>query len=286
MPLQLYTLQGLNSLAFAMLLFLLASGFSLIFGVGRIANLAHGSIYMLGAYLGFSVVQHTGNFWLALLVAPLAGGLLGIAAERLLLRRLRGRELDQVLLTVGLAFILADVTRWIWGADIRALPAPTALSGLVHVLGVLYPKYQLFIIGVGVAMFVAILLSLRTSWGTKLRAVTSDPRIAESLGVPTDRVSSLTFAAGTALAAFGGAAGAPIVAVAPGLDLTMMLLALIVVVVGGLGSITGAFVGAIVVALVDGFGRLFFPESASFLIFALMAVVLSFRPQGLLGRHA
>jgi branched-chain amino acid transport system permease protein len=284
-PLQLYTLQGLNSLAFAMLLFLLASGFSLIFGVGRIASLAHGSIYMLGAYLGFSVVQHTGNFWLALLVAPLVGALLGIAVERVLLRRLRGRELDQVLLTVGLAFILADVTRWIWGADIRALPAPAALSGLVHVLGVLYPKYQLFIIGVGVAMFVAILLSLRTSWGTKLRAVTSDPRIAESLGVPTDTVSSLTFGAGTALAAFGGAAGAPIVAVAPGLDLTMMLLALIVVVVGGLGSITGAFVGAIVVALVDGFGRLFFPESASFLIFALMAVVLSFRPQGLLGRH-
>lgn len=286
MPLQLYTIEGLNSLAFAMLLFLLASGFSLIFGVGRIANLAHGSMYMLGGYLGFSVAQHSGSFWLALLVAPVAGALFGIVVERLLLRRLYGRELDQVLLTVGLAFVLADVTRWIWGADIRALPAPPALSGLVSVLGVLYPKYHLFIIALGVVLFVVVLLAMRTPWGAKMRAVTSDPRIAASLGVPTGTVNALTFAAATALAAFGGAAGAPIVALAPGLDLTMMLLALIVVVVGGLGSITGAFVGAIIVALVDGFGRLFFPESASFLIFALMALVLSFRPQGLLGRAA
>jgi branched-chain amino acid transport system permease protein len=267
-----------------MLLFLLASGFSLIYGVGRIANLAHGSLYILGGYIGLSVAQHTGNFWLALLVAPLAGALLGVAIEFALLRRLHGRELEQVLLTVGIAFVLSDVMRWIWGADIRALPPPAALTGLINFFGLLYPKYQLFIVAVGLAVFVVVLLALRSSWGAKMRAVSAGPYIAASLGVPTGAVNSATFAAGTALAAFGGAAGAPIVALAPGLDLTMMLLALIVVVVGGLGSMSGAFIGAIVVALVDGFGRLLFPEYASFLVFALMALVLTFRPQGLLGK--
>jgi branched-chain amino acid transport system permease protein len=282
---QLYEIQGLNSLAFAMLLFLLASGFSLIYGVGRIANLAHGTFYMLGAYVGYSVALRTHNFWLALLVAPLVGAVLGWLVERLLLRRLHGRELDQVLLTVGLAFMLADVIREFWGADIRSSLPPAALTGLVPILGLQYPAYQLFVIAVGAAVFIAVQLALRSQWGRRLRAVTSDPQIAESLGVPADAVTSVTFSLAVALAAFGGAVGGPIIALAPGLDLTMMLLALIVVVVGGLGSVAGALVGAIIVALVDGFGRLLFPQFATFLIFALMVVVLSVRPQGLLGKR-
>jgi branched-chain amino acid transport system permease protein len=284
-PTQLLEIQGLNSLAFAMLLFLLAAGFSLIYGVGRIANLAHGTFYMLGAYVGYSVAQRTGNFWLSLVVAPLLGGALGWLVERVLLRRLRGRELDQVLLTVGLAFILADVIRAIWGADIRSSSPPATLSGLVSLFGVEYPAYQLFVICLGAVAFVAVQVVLRSSIGARVRAVTSDPQVAASLGVPTDSVAALTFAASVALAAFGGAVGGPIIALAPGLDLTMMLLALVVVVVGGLGSVAGAFVGAIIVAVVNGFGTLFYPEYAPFLIFALMVVVLGFRPQGLLGRR-
>jgi branched-chain amino acid transport system permease protein len=276
-PTQLLEIQGLNSLAFAMLLFLLAAGFSLIYGVGRIANLAHGTFYMLGAYVGYTVAQRTGNFWLSLVVAPLLGGALGWLVERVLLRRLRGRELDQVLLTVGLAFILADVIRAIWGADIRSSSPPAALSGLVSLFGVQYPAYQLFVICLGAVVFVAVQLVLRSPIGARVRAVTSDPQVAASLGVPTDSVAALT--------AFGGAVGGPIIALAPGLDLTMMLLALVVVVVGGLGSVAGALVGAVIVAVVNGFGTLLYPEYAPFLIFALMVVVLGFRPQGLLGRR-
>ncbi|HME82282.1 MAG TPA: branched-chain amino acid ABC transporter permease [Candidatus Eremiobacteraceae bacterium] len=285
MPPQLLEVQGLNSLAFAMLLFLLAAGFSLIYGVGRIANLAHGTFYMVGAYMGYTVATKTGNFWAALAIAALLGGVLGWLVERLLLRRLRGRELDQVLLTVGLAFILADVIRAIWGADIRSSSPPAVLSGLVPVFGVQYPAYQLFVIVVGVVAFAALQLLLRSPLGARVRAVTADPQIADSLGVPAQAVASGTFTAAVALAAFGGAVGGPIIALAPGLDLQMMLLALVVVVVGGLGSVAGAFVGAIIVAAVNGFGSLFYPEFAPFLIFALMVVVLGFRPQGLLGRR-
>jgi len=284
-PLPLVEIQGLNSLAFAMLLFLLAAGFSLIFGVGRILNLAHGTFYMLGAYVGFTVAQKTGNFWLALAIAPLAGGALGWIVERTLLRRLHGRELEQVLVTVGLAFIMADLIRNIWGADIRSSPPPAALSGLVPIFGLQYPAYQLFVICVGAGVFVAMQLALRTSWGARVRAVASDPQIAASLGVPTGAVTSATFSIAVALAAFGGAIGGPIIALAPGLDITMMLLALIVVVVGGLGSVAGALLGAVIVAFVDGFGRLEFPELATFLMFALLVVVLSLRPQGLLGKR-
>jgi branched-chain amino acid transport system permease protein len=284
-PPQLLETQGLNSLAFAMLLFLLAAGFSLIYGVGRIANLAHGTFYMVGAYVGYTVATRTGNFWASLAVAALLGAILGWLVELLLLRRLRGRELDQVLLTVGLAFILADVIRAIWGADIRSSSPPPGLNGLVPVFGIQYPAYQLFVICIGVITFAGLQLALRSPLGARVRAVTADPQVAASLGVPAQAVASGTFAAAVALAAFGGAVGGPIIALAPGLDLQMMLLALVVVVVGGLGSVAGAFLGAIIVAFVNGFGTLFYPEFAPFLIFALMVVVLGFRPQGLLGRR-
>ena len=285
MPLQLFELQGLNSLAFAMLYFLLASGFSLIYGVGRIANLAHGTFYMLGAYVGFTVARATNSFWLALVVAPLAGAALGWLVERLLLRRLHGRELDQVLLTVGIAFMLGDIIRAIWGADIRSTLPPASLNTLVPIFGIQYPAYYLFVIAIGAVVFAAVQYALRTPLGARVRAVSSDPQIAVSLGVPVQTVRSTTFAFSVGLAAFGGAVAGPLIALGPGFDLTMMLYALIVVVVGGLGSVAGALVGAIIVAVVDGFGTLQFPQFATFLIFALMVIVLSFRPQGLLGKR-
>ncbi|RDI94790.1 branched-chain amino acid ABC transporter permease [Meiothermus sp. QL-1] len=277
--------QLLNSLAFAMLLFLLALGLSLIFGVARVVNLAHGAFYMLGAYLGLALGSSL-NFWLALLVVPVLVGLLGVVVERFLLRGLHGRELEQVLLTIGLGFVVADLLRATFGAAIRSVPPPEVLAGPLFLGSFIYPKYPLFVLGVGVLLFVLVrLLLARTPFGVQVRAVTADPGMASALGIRPAQVSLLTFGVGTALAGLGGVVGAPMIALAPGLDAQMTLFALIVVVIGGLGRVEGAFWGAILVGLVDGFGRLFLPQVAMFLIFALMALVLALKPEGLLGRR-
>lgn len=278
--------QLLNSLAFAMLLFLLALGLSLIFGVARVVNLAHGAFYMLGAYFGLALSGSLGSFWAALIVVPLAVGLLGVLVERYLLRGLQGRELEQVLLTIGLGFILADVLRATFGAAIRSVPPPPELSGPLFLGAFVYPKYPLFVLTLGILAFLAVRIVLtRTPFGVQIRAVTADPAMASALGIPPHRISLWTFGVGTALAGLGGVVGAPLIALAPGLDAQMTLYALIVVVIGGLGRIEGAFWGALLLGIVDGFGRLFFPQAAMFLIFGLMALVLALKPEGLLGRR-
>jgi branched-chain amino acid transport system permease protein len=282
---QLIAFQLLNSFAFAMLLFLLASGFSVIFGVARVANLAHGAFYVVGGYIGLSVSSWVSSFWLGALAATLGGALLGVIVERLMLQRLRGRELDQVLATVGLGFVFADASRLIWGPSVQSVSPPEIFSSPVTVFGMIYPGYSLFVAVLGVVVFALLLLVFkRTSIGARIRAVTADPGMAGALGIPVEWISSLTFAAGVGLAAFGGAIGAPLIALAPGLDSTMTLSALIVVVIGGLGRIEGAFLAALLVGLIDGFGKVFFPGFASFTIYALLVLVLTVRPQGLLGR--
>ncbi|WP_114314075.1 branched-chain amino acid ABC transporter permease [Thermus caldifontis] len=278
--------QLLNSLAFGMLLFLLALGLSLIFGVARVINLAHGAFYMLGAYLGLLVSGALNNFWLSLLLVPLCTGLLGLLVERLLLRGLHGKELEQVLLTIGLGFVIADLLRAFFGASIRSVAPPPELSGPIFLGPLLYPKYPLFVLALGIVAFIVVrMLLVKTPLGIKVRAVTADPSIASALGIPPAQISLVTFGVGTALAGLGGVVGAPLIALAPGLDAQMTLLALIVVVIGGLGRIEGAFWGALLVGIVDGFGKLFLPQAAMFLIFGLMALVLAFRPEGLLGRR-
>lgn len=283
----LFLTQLLNSLAFAMLLFLLALGLSLIFGVARVVNLAHGAFYMLGAYLGMGLSGALGSFWLALVLVPLGVGLLGVLVERFLLRGLHGRELEQVLLTIGLGFVIADLLRALFGAAIRSVPPPPELAGPIFLGSLIYPKYPLFVLALGLLLFLAVRFILtKTPFGIQVRAVTADPAMASALAIPPARVSLLTFGVGTALAGLGGVVGAPLIALAPGLDAQMTLFALIVVVIGGLGRIEGAFWGALLVGLVDGFGRLFLPQAAMFLIFALMALVLALKPEGLLGRRA
>ncbi|WP_276957315.1 branched-chain amino acid ABC transporter permease [Allomeiothermus silvanus] len=278
-------IQLLNSLAFAMLLFLLALGLSLIFGVARVINLAHGAFYMLGAYLGLTLGSSL-NFWLALLGVPLLVGAVGIVVERFLLRGLHGRELEQVLLTIGLGFVISDLLRAAFGASIRSVPPPDVLAGPLLLGSFVYPKYPLFVLAVGVLFFLLVrFLLARTPFGVQVRAVTADPGMASALGIRPAQISLLTFGLGTALAGLGGVVGAPMIALAPGLDAQMTLFALIVVVIGGLGRIEGAFWGAVLVGLVDGFGRLFLPQAAMFLIFALMALVLALKPEGLLGRR-
>ncbi|PNY79638.1 branched-chain amino acid ABC transporter permease [Deinococcus koreensis] len=276
----------LNSLAFGMLLFLLSAGFSLIFGVARVANLAHGAFYVLGAYLGFSVTQAAGPFWLGVLVATLAGAALGVLAERLLLSRLRGQELPQVLATLGLSFVLADLIRAVWGADIRSVSPPAPFDGPLTLGGLLFPSYPFVVTGLGVSVFLVMRLVLRrTLAGAQIRAVTADPVMAGTLGLSVPKISALTFAAGIGLAAFGGAVGSPQLALSPTLDARMTLFALIVVVIGGLGSLEGAFIAALLVGLVSGFGAVYAPALAEVIPFALMILVIALRPQGLLGRR-
>lgn len=282
---QLIVFQLVNSLAFGMLLFLLSAGFSLIFGVAKVANLAHGAFYVLGAYLGYSVTQASGNFWLGVLVATLGGAVIGVLADRLLLARLQGRELQQVLLTLGLTFVLSDLIRHFWGADIKSVSPPAPFEGPVMIGGLLFPSYPFVLIVLGVVVFLAMRFVLRrTQAGAMIRAVTADPQMSATLGLPVLRVSLLTFAAGIGLAAFGGAVGSPQLALTPTLDSTMTLFALIVVVIGGLGSIEGAFIAALLVGLVNGFGAVYFPSLVQIAVFALMILVIAVRPQGLLGR--
>ncbi|GHF43576.1 branched-chain amino acid ABC transporter permease [Deinococcus metalli] len=282
---QLIAFQLVNSVAYGMLLFLLSAGFSLIFGVARVANLAHGAFYVLGGYLGLSVTRAGGPFWLGVLAATASGAALGVLAERLLLARVQGQPLRQVLLTLGLTFVVSDVIRQVWGTDIQSVSPPAPFEGPVALGGVLVPAYPFVLIGLGVAVFVTMLAVLRrTRAGAMIRAVTADPVMSGTLGLPVRRVSRLTFAAGLGLAAFGGAVGSPQLALTPTLDSTMTLLALTVVVIGGLGSVEGAFVAALLVGLVSGFGAVYFPALVQIAMFALMVLVLALRPQGLLGR--
>jgi branched-chain amino acid transport system permease protein len=278
----------LNGLSYGMLLFLLGAGLSLVFGVGRFINLAHGGLYIIGGYVGFTVLDRLGNFWLGFLVGPLVGALLGLAADLLLLRRLHGhgREADQVLLTFGLALVIADATRAGWGGDIRSVRAPAPFDRPMEVGDFLYPSYPLVIIGVGLLVFLLLWLLLqRTRLGAMIRAAAGDPEMAQVLGVPTGPVLRLTLALGVALAALGGVVGLPRLALAPGRDFEMLLLALVVVVIGGLGRIEGAFWASLLVGLTDSFGKLYLPEFTVAIVFGLLALVLIWRPEGLLGRR-
>lgn len=285
---QLFAFQVLNGLVYGMLLFLLSAGLSLIFGLMRVLNLAHGSFYMLGAFTGFAVVRWTGNFWLALVAAPVAVALLGAAVEavflRPLYRRTHGGHLDQMLLTVGLIFVFADVVRTIWGADVLGLPAPEALSGAVSVFGVFMPKYRVFIIALGLAIGIGLwLLIEHTRLGSRLRAAVDDQDMAAGLGINVSRMFTWTFALGIGLAALAGVAAAPMLGLNVGMDIEILIATLIVVVIGGMGSLKGALLASVLIGEADTFGKAYLPELTMFLIYVVMLAVLLFRPSGLFG---
>ena len=282
------SIQFLNGLAYSLLLFLLAAGLSLIFGMMDVVNLAHGSFYLIGTYVGLTIVRVTGSFWLALIVTPLAIGALGLVVERYLIRPLYNRSpLDQVLLTFGLAFMLMDLAKWIWGADVLALPAPAVLSGSVSLLGGQFPKYRLFVIAAGLLLAAALYyLNERTAFGAVVRAGVADREMARGLGINIAAVFSVVFAVGLALAALSGVVAGPIYSAFPGLDFQVLITTLIVVVVGGMGTFKGSFFGSLLIGEVQTFGQAFFPDLALFLIFAIMAVVLLVKPTGLFGRES
>jgi branched-chain amino acid transport system permease protein len=278
-------LQALNGLTFAALLFLVASGFTLVFGLMRIVNLAHGALYLLGGSIGISVAAATGNWVLAVAAAGLSVGVLGLLAERLLLRRVSGRELPEVLLTVGLAFVIADLILAVFGGNPRSAQPPDPLVGATTIGPITYPTYRLFVIVFAVAVGVLLLvIQNRTRIGAIVRAGVDDREMVAAIGIDVERIFALMFVVGSVLAGIAGMIAAGLLTIRPGADTDILLFALVVVIVGGLGSVTGAAVGSVLIGLIDAFSRVWLPELSSFAVFAPMAIILVLRPSGLFGR--
>jgi branched-chain amino acid transport system permease protein len=279
--------QLLNGFTFAALLFLVASGFTLIFGLMRIVNLAHGALYLLGGYIALSVAQRSGSFTLALLAAAGGIALVGFVVDRGLLGFVKGFELRQVLLTLGLALAMNDLALVVWGGDTFSVPVPEWLQGPLRIGEMAYPKYRLFVLGVGIAVFFGLwLLINRTRLGALIRAGVDDAEIVEAMGIDIKRVFVVTFMLGAALAGLGGALGGAFLSLYPTADSEILVFSLAVVIIGGRGSLLGAAVGSLLVAMLANFGQVWFPELAYFVIFGPMALLLAFRPLGLFGRAA
>lgn len=282
--------QCLSGLTAAMFLFIVASGLSLIFGVLRVLNFAHGSFYMLGAYVAWQLTYwlsgSVGSFWIAVLGAAVAVALLGGVIERLLLRHLYGREeLYQLLFTYALVLILGDAAKVLWGTQQLTVARPPGLAGGLELPGLVVPHYNLFIIILGPAIALGCWLLLsRTGTGRMIRAAAYDREMLAALGADVGKLYTLMFMAGSFLAGLGGALVTPVRSIVPGMDVDIIVEAFIVVVIGGLGSFWGTFLGAIIFGQVLAFGILVLPGFSMFAVFVLMAAVLVVRPSGLLGR--
>ena len=284
---QFWVIQTLNSLALGGLLFLLSAGFSLIFGLMRIANLTHGALFMLGAYIGVSILKVVPNLWLAALLGGLAVAAFGALLERLLLRRLGSNVLGQVLVTLGIAFIIADACLVIWGGDPIPLPTPPALQRPLTLAGFTFPSYRLVVVAIAIVTAIGLyLLMERTRIGAMIRAGVDDMDMARAVGIPVSRLFTMVFCLGAALAGAGGIIGGPMLSAYPGLDADMLPLALIIVMLGGVGSLVGAFVGSFIIGFIYTFGVALLPDLAYVILFLPMIFVLAFRPRGLFGKFA
>jgi branched-chain amino acid transport system permease protein len=282
---ELLVAQLLNGLVYGVLLFLMAAGLSLIFGLMNVVSLAHGSFFMLGAFVGLSIAKFTGSFWLALVLAPLPIAVLGVALELLFLRPLYRRgHMDQVLLTFGFTFVFFDLVQTVWGRVVLRLPAPDALQGSVQIgLGV-FSAYRLFLIGLGFAIALLLWLFLeRSRIGAMVRAGVDNAAMAAGLGGNIPALFTGIFGFGVALAALGGIAAGPVLGLYPGMDTEILIPAFIVIVIGGMGSLRGAFIGSLLIGIADTFGKAYFQSIALFLIYLAMTIVLLIRPQGLFG---
>jgi len=277
-----WTLQTLNALQLSMLLFLLSIGLTVIFGLMHFVNLAHGALYALGAYFAATIAS-TAGFWVALLVAPLGVAVVGMALYGGLISRMRkSGPMAQVLVTFGLIFVLLDLTRIFWGDLALAINTPAALSGRVDIMGTGYPAYRLFIIALGLTIFAALALILsRTQIGAMIRAGVDNDAMAACMGINVERLFFIVFCVGCALAGLAGAVAAPLLSVTPGMGLEILIPTLIVIVIGGLGSLKGAIAGSLIYGFVQTFGAVLLPGVASILIYALLAAVLLLKPVGL-----
>jgi branched-chain amino acid transport system permease protein len=280
-------LQAINGVSLGALLFLLASGFTLSFGLMRVVNMAHGAYYLLGGYIGLGIIQASGSFVLGCLGGGLAVVVLGYVVDRLLIRRTGENHLAQVLLTVGVAFVIGDVALRLWGGDFLRVPVPPALRGPTELPGgLLYPTYRLVLIALGAAV-AALLWGLyrKTQLGAVVRAGVDDREQVSATGIDVDRLFVIVSALASFLAGMAGVAGGAFLALYPGAEWEILVYALVVVIVGGLGSLEGAMVGALVVGLLDAYGRWLLPEFAYFVLFAPMALLLLVRPRGIFGRE-
>jgi branched-chain amino acid transport system permease protein len=284
---QFWIIQGLNSLSLGGLLFLLSSGFSLIFGLMRLANLAHGAFFMLGAYFAATAMRsYDGlNIWVTALGAGIAVAAIGGLFERLVLSRLKTNPLGQVLVTLGMSFIISDACLMLWGGDSIPVPTPPNLQSPTRVFGFVFPTYRLVLVGCAVAAAILLyFLVERTRLGAMIRAGVDDRQMARAIGIPVSNLFTFVFCLGTGVAGAGGVLGGPILSAYPGLDSDMLPLALIVVILGGIGSLLGAFIGSFIIGIVYTFGTALFPELAYIILFLPMIFVIAFRPQGLFGR--
>ena len=282
---QFWIIQSFNGIAYGMLLFLLSAGLSLILGMMKIANLAHGAFYLLASYIGYSIVRITGSFPLALAAGTLLGLGIGLITECVFMRRLLGRTHLQVLVSIGIALIIADVALVLWHGDPVTVRPPAMLARSVNLGGIRFPAYRLFIIASGLVIAVAFHLILeRTRLGAIIRASVDNQEMARAMGIDIKKVFMLTFGFGSLLAGFAGVMGAPFLSIYPGLDWELLPLTLVVVIVGGIGSINGALVGSLILGLLDNFGRALFPDLSYFTLFVPMIIILAFRPGGLVPR--
>lgn len=282
-----FAVQLLNGLQYGLVLFLVASGLTLVFGILGVINLAHGAFYMLGAYLAWFIASYTGNFALAIIGALVISFILGIALEEVFVKRMIGRDhLAQVLLSFGLILVIDEVRQILFGKDVHSVAPPEWLKGSIQLTEVLsYPIYRLALCVICLLIAGAIFyLIQKTRLGMVIRAGAENRDMTRALGIPFDLVNRYVFAAGIALAALGGMLVAPISTVFPGMGDGMLILSFVVVVLGGIGSVTGAAIGALMIGMTDTFGKVFFPQISSILIYVLMAGVLLWRPNGLLGK--
>jgi len=279
-----FLIQLLNGIQYGLLLFLLASGLTLIFGIMGVVNLAHGSFYMLGAYLGYALSAQFGSLTLALIGGAVLAVAFGWVLEWLLFRHFYARDhLDQVLLTFGLIYIFEELRSILWGDDVHSVPIPDLLSASIPLTENLsYPVYRLFISGVCIALALGLyLLIAKTRLGMKIRAGAFNREMTEALGVNIKLIHAVVFALGVGLAAVAGIVAAPIASVYPNMGSQVLIMCFVVVVIGGIGSVRGALIAALLVGLVDTFGKVLLPTVSGMLVYALMAVVLLWKPEGL-----
>ncbi len=292
-----FFIQTMNGIQYGLLLFLVASGLTLIFGIMGVINIAHGSFYMIGAYLAWSLMGWVGNFWIGLVAGVMVALVLGLLLEWLFIRFLYDRDhLQQVLVTYGLILIFSELRSMIWGDDVHSVPIPELLNGSIQITeNLAYPIYRLWLSGVCIVIAVLMFLGIQhTRLGMMIRAGESDREMTKALGINIGLIYRFIFALGITLAAFSGMISAPISSVFPGMGSQVLIVSFVVVVIGGLGSIKGAMIAALSVGLIDTFGKVIhldifginiFPEMSGMSIFALMALILTLRPQGLFGRE-
>jgi branched-chain amino acid transport system permease protein len=283
-----FIVQTMNGLTLAGIMFLVSSGFTLVFGVMRITNLAHGAIYLLGGYIAYSTIQLVGNFFVGVIAAGLAMALLGVVLERTLIKRMRGQVMAELLATLGLVYVMNDLALAIWGGDPLSLRLPGVLRESSTLPGgIVYPNGRLFILLLAVLIGLALFYLLRrTRVGAIVRAGVDNKAMVSAMGINVRLVFTMVFALGALLAGVGGALGGTVLGLAPNADAEILTFALIVVIVGGLGSFEGAVLGSLIVGLLSNYGQAYFPALAYFALFAPLVLVLLVRPQGLLGRTA